>query len=574
MVFLRTHRWALVTAFFVAFCAGAPAAIAPIALGGDYKGIQYMYQDDDDIYRARIHEILDGHGAVVSPFLYEYKQESANVAPTGEWFYALPAFIVGLPVIFLAYKFLLPAALFFLVYLFTRALLSEEKHAVWTAVAAGLLVTLGYDFVDYHSMLQILRGAPPGLLVWTRTVNPITGAVALFGFLLLLWQSLERRTPIVIAGGAALLALMVGYYFAWGIALCVLGTLFLMYLSLRDYPRALTLFGIGVLSIVLLVPYLYIALTMFGSNDGEHTATRTGMFFTHSPVFNSVLILATVLGALFFFCAYWFGVWRERSKSWLFIGAMLAASWLAFNEQVITGREIWYHHFVQYTIPFSYITVLAAAHLSVRALAPRLWPYAIAVLIVFTGTYGIHTTTSVLFHINDFAKEQAYGPVMTWLTNNAPKDCVVLAVEKEEKAARLIPAYSQCNTYISTSVFYAIPVDRILHNMLLQLRLQNVSPDDVESYLRAHEDLVRSYLFTDWNQLFAPGDEEWLATTITTVAADYRDFAVGDLEAQIRSYRVDYLLSEGPLAPEVLAQLPHLPEKGVIGQFNIYTFEP
>ena len=574
MWFIRTHAWALCFAVFVGLCAIAPAFVAPLVLGEAYRGIQYMYQDDDDLYRARMHEILDGHGSVVSPFVYEYKDAPANVAPVGEWLYALPAFVVGLPAVFLGYKFLLPAILFFLVYLFTRTLLAgEDRVALWTSLAAACAVTLGYDFVDYGYVLALLRGADPGLLVWTRSVNPVLGAIALFGFLLLVWRSVDTKNRRTILAAGVLLGLMVGYYFAWGMALSLLAALFFVYIARREYGAAWTLSVIGFISLVVVVPYLYQALSTFGGDEGLRASMRTGMVFTHELVFNKFLWLATVFVAGLFGYAYWRGVWREHVKGWIFIAAMLAAGWLAFNEQVITGRQIWYYHFVQYTIPFSYVALLAAAYFSVRTLVPRLWMSGVGALIILGGAYGLYTTTSFIPKLDDFARAQNYGPVMEWLNEEAPEDCVVLAVESEERAARWIPAYTQCNTYNTTVVFYAIPDERILHNYLLQLRLLGIKSERIEEYLFEHELDVRGVVFTNWDELFDRGRDQWFEEQVTRLSATYRAFIHEDLEQQILRYRADYVLSEGPLLDEIRVQLPHLIEKEVIGEFHLYAFD-
>ncbi|MBI2030859.1 hypothetical protein HYT05_04525 [Candidatus Kaiserbacteria bacterium] len=570
MTFIKQHRAALVMAVLVGLCAVAPSLLAWTSAGTHYQGIQYLPIDDEDIYRARIHEILDGHAAVSSPFLYEYKAASAAVTPVNEWLYALPALLFGLSAVIVASKFILPALLFLLVYSFVSQLLGSGARG--TALAAGLLVVLGSDFVDYQYLLSLLHGLPPRPLLWTRLVNPIIGGIELFGFLaLLLVVHDDPKRRLVLVSAAALLSAAVGYFFSFALALAVLGVLFVFALVRREFDEAKGLFVVGALSVVFDAVWWYHSLTAFGGSSGVVAALRNGMFFTHAPVLNKALLAATLIVVACFAYAHSRRLWRGYERAWIFIAALLGGSWIAFNQQVITGREIWYQHFVQYTVPLCMIAVLAAAHMSVGRTFPRVYRGALALLAVVCLSYGAYSVMNYMSRMPGFAHSQEYAPLFAWLDEHASEGCVVLDAQFNEEMQRLIPAYTGCDVYETTVTFSGVPHERIVHNYLVRLGLNGVASADAERYINAHEEDVRTYFYSDWNQMFGHGAEPWIAERAAQLAGGYQAFAAASLAEGIRKYRMDYLVAQEPLAPHLFEKLPSIHAVGKAGQFTIYA---
>jgi len=571
---LRKHAWGVLFALIVGLISVAPTILAPLSLGNTYHGIQYLPLDDEDIYRARIHEILDGHYSVASPFLYEYKDTSpVAVPPINEWLYALPAFLFGLSVVIVVSKFVLPALLFFFAYLLVRRLLKDEISVALTAIAAGLVVVFGTDIVNYQSVIPALKGlAPVNPLLWTRLVNPIVGAVEVFAFLYLLARVCEGDRRFVIPAGVVL-ALTVGYFFSFGISASVLGVLFLAALWRKEYGFSRHAAYIFLLSLTLDAWYWYQTLFSVSGPTGRALAERNGMSFTHAPVLNKMLLLAT----LFVLASYlYMRFWQKRAdygRVWIFLGALLLGSWLALNQQIITGREIWYHHFVQYTVPFSLFAMLIASYLSWRLVAPRLWQLGIYGLLGLLLAYGLFSVTSFVPRMDAFAKAQQYAGVVSFLNANAPPDCVVLIKEPDqEELERLIPSYTSCNVYSSTSNFIGVPQERILHNYLLRLRLNGVTSENVHAYLLAHESDIRGYFFTNWSEMFGKGNDSFVQDKAALVEKAYPAFLAGDLKMELQTYSMDYLLSTDSLTQSVLAKLQGLHEIRASDQYVTYAF--
>lgn len=556
-LFIRKHALALLFAAFVGLLSVLPSILAPLALGGDYAGLQFLYIDDEDIYRARIHEVIDGHPGVVSPYFFEYKDMPIMVVPPiNEWVYALPALLFGLSFVITASKFLFPALLFFLIYVLTRKLVSESSGVStrWSAITAGIFVTLGYDLIDYQSLFSLIKngGEAARLSVWTRLVNPVVGGLMVFGFLIMLWNIVEQKYRYMYVPAGALLALMVGYFFSFGISVSVLVALALVFFLNKEYAVARECIYVFVIALLLDAPYWYNTLTSVGGEGGREVALRNGMFFTHAPVLNKVIILATLFFVISLFYSHIIKKSRNHAHVWQYTGALLLGSWIALNQQVITGRAIWYHHFVQYTIPIAIVVVIVISLLVWHKYYPRVWSVAIGTLLLASLSYGVLGSRSYLYRMDDFRKFQEYSQLFSFLNASAPDECVVLIKEYHEELERLIPAYTNCNVYSSTYTFSGVPPERVLHNYLLRLRLSGVDEDHIQEYLFAHEDEVRGYFYSDWDQLFGKGEDEWFVGRTLFLNTAYRQFVQGSLEKQLAQYRLDYVVTATPLSADTL----------------------
>src|SRR3989339_1428561 len=128
-LFMKKHTLATLFAVLVGLLSLFPSILAPLAVGGDYAGMQFLYIDDEDIYRARIHEVMEGHIGVASPYFFEYKDMPVMVPPINEWLYALPALFFGLSFVITLSKFLFPALLFLLIYVLTRSMAGGSEEA-------------------------------------------------------------------------------------------------------------------------------------------------------------------------------------------------------------------------------------------------------------------------------------------------------------------------------------------------------------------------------------------------------------------------------------------------------------
>ncbi len=556
---LHRHRAALVLAIVVGVLSVTPHLLAVRSIGSAYRDIPFMYTDDEDIYLARMQEIVDGHPSVGSAFFYEYKNDRALLPPIGEYVYVGLSRATGLVLaqtLVLA-KFLFPALLFLLIYAFLRRLLTSEPPRLQTlgAIAGGLLVTLGYDLLSIQDIWSLLHGQDIGVRVslWTRPVNPILGALLVFGYLNLLWKALEERRLWVGVLAGILLGASVFYFFSWGVLISVTAVLGAIFLAQKDWRRVKQVAIVVGTSFIVSAPYWISTFRSVGGEVGRALALRNGMFFTHAPLLNKTLLAALILFLLASAYLVRRGTsWRELTREpwWIVSASLLLGGLLALNQQIVTGREIWPYHFVQYTKPFAMIVVIV---ILIRAVGAR-WSRAVGaacgaflLFVILQAGAAAVTHQSVL---PDFKKRQADAELFDWLNRNASPDCVVLVKEPVEHLARFIPAFTHCNTYISSWVFSGVPEDRIAHNFFLHLRLQGVTSANVRSYLLSHPNLVRSSFFDDWKTIFMTGVDDWLLRQIDVLEPRYRVFLQQNALDQLHAYRVDYFVSDALLSSD------------------------
>lgn len=574
---LRTHRYGIVFALLVGAIAVAPTVIAPLAVGEGYRGVQAQFLDDEDIYRTQIRQLMRGSAAVATPYLEGYAQEAQPVLPVYQWLYAVPALAFGLSAVVLAAKFFVPALLFVFVYLSTLEIARASaagapREQELVAITAGLAVTLGYDFVDYHHVIDLLRGlAHASPLVWTRLVNPGTGALAVFATLWLALRVAAGRGRYSYLFLAIALAASIGYYFSLGMALALAGSILLALLAQKEYRRAGQVLFAMILGMVLDAWYWLHASHAVGGAAGQALALRNGMTYTHAPVLNVFLLATTLAVGAGFFLARAGAYEKQARPAWFAIGALLLAAWIAFNEQVLTGREIWYPHFVQYAIPLCYVALLSAGYLSLRHRWPKLWRFALYAASAVFLAYGLFTVTSASSRLAEFRSLQDDATVFSILDRTP--GCVALVLPGDSTLERLIPAYTPCAVYSTTFDYFGIPQERILHNYFLQLRLEEVEPQDVHAYLLAHETEVRMYFFQDWKELFAYNAvDPWFLSTVDTLSSQYQLQAKSSLKDELLSYRMDYLITAQPLTPRLLRELPGLHVATTTPRFYLYAF--
>ncbi|MBI3114443.1 MAG: hypothetical protein HYZ07_00610 [Candidatus Harrisonbacteria bacterium] len=581
------HHW---IAVFFAVVAGSiivsPQLLAIRALGDEYRGIHLLTTDDNAYYVARMRDILDGHKWVSSPFIYEYKNSPPLLYPVGEYLYMWPALFLGVPLVavLIFAKFFFPAALFALIYALLFALTEgiENGARKLTAVAGGLLATLGYGLVDYKSVLPVLSGTAHFFAwsLWARPVNPVTGAILLFTFLLLLWRIMNRGGIGTMIFAGIIFSLMFGYFFTWGMALSIVGMFGVIALAERNYgllKRLALMLGVGFLAAV---PYWYNMRLVANTTESESLYLQNGLIFTHAPIANKVVFLALLIFIPCFIAAY-----RKRSRVrlggtdgapmkpvwWFTLALLLGGAW-SLNQQVITGRTIWPYHFVQYTTPLAIVAVFAALCIVFRPRFPRLWAGAMVFLSALSLVYGISAARTYAYQLPEFRSIQQYSGVLAWLKDNAERDCVVLVAEGvEEKLTRLIPGFTQCNSYVAGWMFASVHENtRVLHNFLTLMHLDGVTAESAEAYLNEHKRWAHDYFYRNWND-FLSFDERWADEVIAARVNDFKEFMKIDFVEALKRYRIDYIAFEGPPKDSVYVSLHRPP---LIGEFSgVYLYK-
>lgn len=586
---IKKHYIAVVISVLVGLIYVAPNILFILSLGDEYQGIPMMHTANDDFYIARIQEILDGHPLVGSHVFFEYKNEPPLAPPVGEMLYAIPAILFGIKpaTIIVASQFLLPFILFILVYFLLIKLFEDGDsfHTKINAIAGALLVTLGYDLIDYRSVFGFLSGSvsPNGFLVWARPINPVLGAILMMSFLISLWRmilNIRSRKPhkVVLLSAAFFLALMIAsYFFSWGIAVSILAMLALMYFLKKDYVIVKNMGILTASAFLMTLPYWYIVWQASKSPWYTEALLRNGMFYTHYPLLNKLMIV--VLGAyvLLFGLRYILSK-KDREvtgqkitglvKDWhLFTLAFILGSLWAYSQQMLTGQTVWPYHFVQYSIPLAMIVVMVLLYRLVKPQSVIVWGIGVFIAITAPFVYGVYVQAGAFNRFYDYdANLQSYGPALDWL-NKQEKDCVVLVNDKKEEPyliTGLIPAFTHCDVYVSPWSFSLMPLERSYYNYAVLLRMRDVEPAKIETYIKEHQSEAKDFLFSDWKDLYGVLDfpdfvsQSW-EERIEHFSVLYEKSLEQDFKNALNTYRLDYLVSHGQLSPKILGEL-HISE--------------
>jgi hypothetical protein len=495
--------------------------------------------------------------------------------------------------VLIASKFVLPSTLFLLVYALTLLLLTTGGNGVRkaTALACGLFIVLGYDLIDYRTVLLYLRGAdsPISFLLWSRPVNPILGGIFLFSFLiavLTIVAEAKRKWAALIVASVFLALMFASYFFSWGIAISVLAVLVVFLLFRKKYRIAYLLALIAPFGVLLSFPYWWSSWQASQSPWYEASVLRSGLFLTHYPLLNKLLLV--VLAAFLLLLLVDFARKRKKGTAfqlaewhWFCLALLLGGLW-AYSQQVITGRTIWPYHFVQYTIPLAIIVGFALLYHVIRGWNRYLWGMVVALASVSSLWFGVYTQVKAYTSAYPaFAELQGRAPLFQWL-NAREKDCVVFVNEDSPDMVTLntlIPAFTHCNRYASTEFYALLPYERGLYSYLALLRLKGVPADAIDEYMREHRRDAAPYLYSNWQGLFGVRDfpdfsDPLLEKRTDAFSQQYREYAARDFKTELERYRIDYILSAGPLDKKVAAELPHLVKvfenKGLI----LYQFSP
>jgi hypothetical protein len=265
---------------------------------------------------------------------------------------------------------------------------------------------------------------------------------------------------------------------------------------------------------------------------------------------------------------------RPLPSWWWFSAILLFSSLIVYNQQVITGMEIWYYHYVFYTIPFGYTVFMLLLWYVVRKMHLKI--ALISVILIFSASLclGIfYQVSAYTKRAPEYAQMQYYRDIFDFF-NKAEKDSVVLVNEKELGWwSVLIPAFTHCNTYYSGSnqSVLANP-DDFYHRYLSVLRLKGVQGENIEEYMLENKTEVNGALHYQLQRTLGFPDPK-LEKRLASMPEDYQEFVKEDFYTQLSKFRIDYILSEGELSEGVLELLPNLERVESIHEMIIYEFE-
>jgi len=557
----QEHFWGILAAFIVGIICIAPQIVFIISLGDQYRGIPMMQTPNEEAYLAIIREVNEGHILAASFPFFEYKNSLPLLPPTIPIFYAFFAWLFNLNLVnlLIASKFILPAVLFFLVYLLIYKL--EGEPAEWqgklNAIAGGLAVVLGFDLVDYRTALSFLFGAdsPQNFLIWTRPVNPISGAVLLFIFLIGLLELVEKNKKFWIwISGLALALMTASYVFSWTLALAVTGLLGLFYLVEKRFDAIRNLLKVVVLVIIFSLPYWIMVWSSSLAPGFVDAAGRIGTIYTHQPVLNKFLFFVLIIFAT---ASFFFKKELKGNKPlwWLFSAAFILGGFIVYNHQILTGIDVWHYHYVFYTIPLGLVVLSLTLWHYLRPKLPSVWLAIVYVIIFSSSAFGIYTQMAVFGNnFQSYKDFQRHAALTDFLNSSGKNGCVVLSNKHDGLWPNFIPAFTSCDMYTSGEIENMVPRERLYHNYLVLLRLKGVAASEIDSYLKNNRNEAYGFLRSQIFDADVYPDAKF-REAFGRLPANYREFLKKDFRDELFKYRLDYILSDGALRETVVKSL-------------------
>ena len=564
----------LIIAIFAGFVSVLPYFLAYRAtepVGGER--LHFLYQDSELVYLTRIREITEGDIHIASPFFYEYKDTPGIQQPFGEWLYALAT--IGnqdliMPVV-VASKFFLPILLFIILYHLIREILSGYREGKTVnrvvAIAVSTLVVLGYELSNVGFLREIIANTYNSLhiSVWTRLVNPITGAIGFFtiSYLSLTFHKKNKSLRIIFSG--LILGVMSGYIFSFALGMVLFGCMLTLALVERNWVKAKDLFFVMTIALIINTHYL---ISIFTSSENIAALSKNGLLLTHNVLHNKALYLAGIVFVLSSVVVFYLkqrSTTLFKSSAWQWSASAIVAGLICLNQQVLTGKTVWPGHFVQYTNPIAYIVFFTSIFLVLctffesKSLKAQKIFYTFVTVGSVLGVLGIFlvnilATQSIESYQARYQDSQRYAPLLEWLEQQGGQ-CVVFVAEQQERIEKYITAYTPCDLYHSIYVFSGIPTERIMHNYLVNLRLFGVSEKKVEKYLDSHEHDMTGYFFEDWVDMFSFGNDHWVFNTKSPeerarflpeakrhVVTEYKKLENQSTDTLLKKYAINYIV--------------------------------
>jgi len=583
--FVLKHRIGLVVAFLVGLICILPQIMFVVSMGEEFRGVHLLRTPNEEGYIAIAQEILDGHPRVASMPFFEYKDKTPLLPSTLFRIYTVPVQLFGITLssAVIAGKFVLPALLFFIVYLLLYDLIKsrdkkEEKLRSFFSVTAGIFVVFGFELVDYSSMISYLKGlsSPEGFLIWTRPINPVSGATLLFFFIYSLNKfNFQKKKKWIFWCGLSLALMMASYVFSWTLAVVVLGLYAFGALIKKRWLDLVGYISILILGILFSLKYWIINIQATKLDWYGEAAARIGMFHTHVPHFNKFTITMVIIFLLASFFAFYKKILiRPFPYWWWFSVILLASSLIVYNQQIITGVEIWYYHYVFYTIPFAYMVFMLLLWHILRERYNKIAKIVVTIILIASVSLGIFYQASAYSkRAPEYAERQYYRDVFDFF-NQAEKDCVVLT--KEEKLgwwSNLILAFTHCNSYFSYDNQSVLTnPDDFYHRYLSILRAGGLQPDNIEEFIEKNRGEIVPALQYQLQGTLGFSDYR-LEERLSKMPEDYRKFVEEDFYTQLSKFRIDYILSEGELSEGVMNGLSNLEKVESINDMVIYRFK-
>ncbi len=446
---IQAHWLILVSALVLTLIIFYPVFALPQYLKGEYQGINFVhFGSDSHFYLTRAKEALEGK-PMGNPFLREGKTEldlffmHNEQILTAPWRWLGLSDSVNIVHIYNAYNFIGIFAVLILIYSLAFFLSKNKLQSAITAISVVGGYHLVYDKAFFYNDFNI----------YGRPMFPYISSLVFFTYLNVLVRALKYlNQKYFFALSLVFGAIFYVYFFAWTFAVAVHGSLFLLYAAQRDWKRVKFLLGTGVMGVILGSYQLITMAKFFTSPFGAQSEYFHWSAKGRGLIFSKIGFLSLIVLVILRYK-------KKEDQNFIFLLGLIAAVWVALNQQIITGKLLQIGHYYWYFIvPCAIIT---AWYVVWQFVQNKKWQIAItAFTLVVVGAHSlIGQHQSFLTTLDQLRYEQTYKPMLDIL-NQDQNPGVVLAAD--DYLSGLVTVYtnhdlfwdrSALMTYTSTERF-------------------------------------------------------------------------------------------------------------------------
>ena len=459
MQWVKEHYLGLIFAFCIGFITVAPHLAFIHNLGAEYKGLYPMKADAEPYYLSRIHEIYKGHlstNTLIFEEKYTIPRATFNLIDP---IMALPGLVFGLsvPTLALIYKFLFPAIIGFLIYLLGLKLF---KNKWWSAVTA-VAVMCGYYLLYRTDLMSVLKFDMVfnSFSDYSRPTYPQFSSIVFFAYLIVLYKALQEKIwKWFIWLGVIFGAMFYVYYFEYTFVLALNAVAIFVFFMLKQKDVSKKLLSTTLMGIVLGSYSIWNLLHVVKHPSYALFSSMQRMFLSHAPIFSLIGV-----GTFVLFAGYY--IWKKKYSgkgnelSDYFVLCLLLATFVASNQQVLTGRVIQEgHYYWFFGIP---IYVIALCYLVFKVLGDKKKIIIGLGSLIVLGSFwttGFVQYSSYKFWFEQIRSEQRYVSVFDYLNLISKPDDVVFA---NSEISQLVPVYTFNSVVWEDGAYsYLIPLNR------------------------------------------------------------------------------------------------------------------
>lgn len=539
-------------------------------MGDDFAGIYPMTCCNDEIYYlARAKDVLDGHGNLSNPYLYEYKEGPALQFWLPDYLLASSGKALGTDVwgTYAFYDFWFVTLLALLVYMIGYRLSGNRL----LSIAPILLLNTGFY-----------------LNLFTRPISPQFNLVfflLFFYFLVRYLEGFEKKYLIWTTIFTGLLFHVYTYY--WTYAFVLIPVMFALFwlLKLQSFKQALRDGAVMIGGALLIgLPYILQMLESVKLPYYAETLARMGMLHTRLPSGLTIVFWASIIGLLFMLLYWRKFIPRNALSVGLFAATISTA--IAVNHHIITGQNLEFsNHYIDMSVfIFALSMVYLVGHLIGRE--GRASQTSAIVIIAGALLMALPTTVNTVERqatptLREM-KMQRYAPVFAWLDQNTEKDSVVYT---DNDIARITAIYTHNNIFHGdATLLHFMPseeiLDRFIINNYFNDDLQNWSKDQ---FIKAERRIWGTGFVNEYQKEASAnryrrllGLDEYLPDrlpdeVVADALARHTEVQAKSFSEAVGNYRVDYVVWDRLRNPDYkVDQTPELTLLEQIGELYIF----